>query len=116
HCTDEQQRLHREPLGELLPPEIRPCPQSQPQGNCKRLAVQDSPESVCFRVVLRALLHPCRREYAHPPRLFRPGLLTLAVALPAAGCQEAPPPPPPAVAERAAVGTPDGRFVGSQAC
>ena len=60
-------------------------------------------------------MHPCGREYAYPHRLLRLGILTLTVAATALGCQDTPP-PAPAPVEQGAVGTPEGRFVGSEAC
>jgi len=60
-------------------------------------------------------LHPCRREYAYPPRLLPLAILTLAVAAAAPACQESPP-QVPVPDPQAAVGTPEGRFVGSASC
>ena len=60
-------------------------------------------------------MHPCRREYAYPPRLLPLAFLTLAVAATAPACQDAPP-QVPVPDQQAAVGTPEGRFVGSESC
>ncbi|HEX5045338.1 MAG TPA: multiheme c-type cytochrome [Candidatus Polarisedimenticolaceae bacterium] len=59
-------------------------------------------------------MHLCRHTYAYRPPLLCLGILTLAVVVVAVGCQD--PPAAPAPAQEAAVGTPEGRFLGSDAC
>lgn len=56
-------------------------------------------------------MHPCRRNHTYLPLLL-PFAVTLVGLL--AACRESA--PPPSVTEQTAVGTPEGRFVGSETC